>query len=481
MRPHIHYGVWPGKIQVAVFSLILSLCICGICVSTTTPVAAEQPDLRTSIVKVAKENIPAVVHVEVTQKTEVSGPMTPFETDPFFRRFFGGPRTPKKFRREMVGLGSGIILDAKGNILTNSHVVAGASKIQVLLSSGESYSAKLIGTDPKTDLAIIRISAKGPLPYVRFGDSDKVEVGEWVVAIGHPRGLDQTVTQGIISAKNRRGIADPSSYQDFLQTDAAINPGNSGGPLLNLRGEVIGVNSAIASASGGFEGIGFAIPSNMVMTIVNALITKGKVERGWLGVSVQDLTPDLARSFGLDKARGALIAEVVKGSPAEKAGLKEGDVVLSYQGKEIADASFLRNEVAVTPIGNNARIMIWRSGRKMDMTARIGSLETAAKTLVASVQERLGAEFRPTTPKEAEKYGLESDEGVVIVSLSQKSPLRAAGIEPRDVILGINGQMIDSMENFVNIIMQLPPRQKALLLVLDHRSGNTGTVGVAIR
>ncbi len=478
MRPHIYPRVSRSRFQAAVFSIMLSFFVP---VALVAPVFSEQPDLRTSIIKVAKENIPAVVHVEVTQKTEVSGPATPFDTDPFFRRFFGGPRLPKKFRREMVGLGSGVILDGKGNILTNSHVVSGASKIQVLLSSGESYAARLIGTDPKTDLAVIRITAKGSLPYVRFGDSDKVEVGEWVVAIGHPRGLDQTVTQGIISAKNRRGIADPSGYQDFLQTDAAINPGNSGGPLLNLRGEVIGVNSAIASASGGFEGIGFAIPSNMVLNIVNALITKGKVERGWLGVSVQDLTPDLARSFGLEKARGALIAEVVKGSPAEKAGLKEGDVVLSYRGKDVMDASFLRNEVAVTRIGSDAEIVVWRNGRKAELAAKIGSLETAAKTLVASVKERLGAEFRPATLKESEKYGLEAGEGVVIESLSQKSPLRAAGIEPRDLILGINGQIIDSMENFVNLVMQLPPSQKALFLVLDHRTGNTGTVGVAVR
>jgi len=228
--------------------------ICFSFASGSAP-AAEQPksvDLRTAIVHVAKETIPAVVHIEVTQSQEVANPLLPFSTDPFFRRFFNAPQMPKKFKRETKGLGTGMIIDGQGHILTNHHVAGGADKIDVVLSDGRQYSAKRIGTDPKTDLAVIKISAEGPLPYVSFGDSDKVEVGEWVVAIGHPRGLDQTVTQGIISAKHRQGISDPGSYQDFLQTDAAINPGNSGGPLLNLQGEVIGVNAVIVSESGGF-------------------------------------------------------------------------------------------------------------------------------------------------------------------------------------------------------------------------------------
>ena len=197
-------------------------------------------DLRTAIIQVAKQNIPAVVHIEVTERQEVDNPFSPFESDPFFRRFFGMPQGQKKFKREQHGLGTGMIMDSEGHILTNNHVVGGATKIQILLASGEEYPGKLVGTDPKTDLAVVKIAARGPLPHVTFGDSDKMDVGEWVVAIGHPRGLDQTVTQGIISAKHRRGITDPTGYEDFLQTDAAINPGNSGGPLLNLYGQVIG-------------------------------------------------------------------------------------------------------------------------------------------------------------------------------------------------------------------------------------------------
>jgi serine protease Do len=318
----------------------------------TAAQSAPPEDLSTAIVQVAQQTIPAVVHIEVTQREEVTNPLLPFEDDPFFQRFFGIPKNmPKKFKRELKGLGTGMVMDSKGHILTNNHVVGGATEIEVLLASGERYPARVVGTDPKTDLAVIKTSAKESLPYVTFGDSDRVKVGEWVVAIGHPRGLDQTVTQGIISAKHRTGITDPSTYQDFLQTDAAINPGNSGGPLLNLRGEVIGVNAMIVSQSGGFEGIGFAIPSKMALYIAGQLIAHGKVQRGWLGVSVQDLTPEVAKSSGRESTKGAMIAEVVKGGPAEKAGLKKGDVIISYEGKAIADASILRNEVATSTIG----------------------------------------------------------------------------------------------------------------------------------
>ena len=288
-----------------------------------SPEAGTGEDLTTAIIQVAKKAIPAVAHIEVTERQEVAAPFLPFESDPFFRRFFGVPQMPKRFRREVKGLGSGILMDAQGHILTNHHVVGGATKLEVTLADGSKYEARLVGTDPKTDLAVIKIEAKEPLPYLPFGDSDKIEVGEWVVAIGHPRGLDQTVTQGIISAKHRRGVTDPGNYQDFLQTDDAINPGNSGGPLLNLKGEVIGVSAAIASQTGGFEGIGFTIPSNMALHVAKQLISNGKVLRGWLGVNVQDLTPEVAQKLGLKGPRGALVADVVKGGPADQAGSKK--------------------------------------------------------------------------------------------------------------------------------------------------------------
>jgi len=233
-------------------------------------------DLNTAIIQVAKQNLPAVVYIEVTESREVTNPFSPFENDPFFKRFFGVPKMPRKFKQEMKGLGSGMIIDPQGYILTNYHVAGGATKMEVTLADGSKHPAKLVGGDPKTDLAVIRISTNERLPHVTFGDSDKVEVGEWVVAIGAPRALEKSVTQGIISAKHRRAVTDPTSYQDFLQTDAAINPGNSGGPLLNLYGEVVGVNAAIATESGGFEGIGFNIPSNMAVKAANALIARSR-------------------------------------------------------------------------------------------------------------------------------------------------------------------------------------------------------------
>ena len=246
-----------------------------------------------------------------------------------------------------------MLIDDEGNILTNNHVVTGATEINVLLADGTAYPAKLVGTDPKTDLAVIRIKADKPLPSVTFGDSDHMEVGDWVVAIGHPRGLDQTVTQGIISAKHRRGVLNPTSYQDYLQTDAAINPGNSGGPLINMAGQVVGVNAAIATDSGGFEGIGFAIPSNMSVHVAKALIDHGKVVRGWIGVSIKDLTPDQIKSMKLDGKKGAVITDVVPNSPAAEAGLKKDDLVVNFKGKAISDASSLQRLVGDTPRGQH--------------------------------------------------------------------------------------------------------------------------------
>jgi serine protease Do len=438
-------------------------------------------NLSTAIIKVAQQNLPAVVYIEVTESREVQNPFWNFESDPFFRRFFGIPKMPRKFKQEVKGLGSGMIIDTEGHILTNYHVAGGATKIEVALASGDNYPAKLVGGDPKTDLALIQISAKEPLPHVIFGDSDKVEVGEWVVAIGAPRALEKTVTQGIISAKHRTGITDPNSYQDFLQTDAAINPGNSGGPLLNLYGNVIGVNAAIASESGGFEGIGFTIPSNMAVYVAKTLIAHGKVERGWLGVTIRDLTPELVKSLHLESLKGALVVDVVKGGPAEKAGMEKDDVVIAYRGKEIPDAATLRNAVAETPIGQEAKLVILRNGKKQDLTIKTESLETATKILAASVKERLGAEVRLPTSKEIEKYGLTSNQGVVITWLDPKGPLKAAGFEVEDMILAINSQPVEGMENFVMLVSSLPPHQKISIMALDHRSGNTGAVFVVVR
>ncbi len=442
---------------------------------------ARNADLSTAIIQVAKQTIPAVAHIEVTESQEVVNPFLPFANDPLFNRFFNVPQMPKKFKREMKGLGTGMIIDAQGHILTNHHVAGGATKLEVLLSNGERYPAKLVGTDPKTDLAVIRISSKGPLPYVTFGDSDKVEVGEWVVAIGHPRGLDQTVTQGIISAKHRAGISDPGSYQDFLQTDAAINPGNSGGPLLNLQGEVIGVNAVIVSQSGGFEGIGFTIPSNMAINVSKALIAHGKVERGWLGVDTQDLTPDLAKTAHAETLKGAFIADVVKGGPAEKAGLKKNDVVIAFAGKTIADSSMLRNAVAAAPIGQEVKVTIERNGKKEELNVAIGNLESANKILANTVKERLGVQVRAVTTREVQKYNMDNNQGVAITWVDPKGALGEAGFEVGDIILGMENEPIAGLDGFIQLVSAVKPKQKITILALDHRSGNVGNVQVTAR
>jgi serine protease Do len=438
-------------------------------------------EFSNAIIQVAKKNVPAVVHIEVTGQQEVAVPSLPFNDDPFFRRFFGTPQGPRKFKKETKGLGTGMIIDSQGHILTNYHVVGNSNKIDVLLSSGSTFQARLIGSDPKTDLAVLRIVTKEQLPFVAFGDSDKVEVGEWVVAIGHPRGLDQTVTQGIISAKHRRGITDPTSFQDFLQTDAAINPGNSGGPLLNLRGEVVGVNTIIVSGSGGFEGIGLAIPSNIAQHVARLLIARGKVERGWLGIGAQDMTPELARNLAVEFRKGALISDLVKGGPAEKAGIKKNDIVIGLQGKDITDAAMLRNEISMSPIGKDVRMVILRTGKRQEVTVRIGDPKEAAKALGASVRERFGAEVRSLTQKETEKYRLSVNEGVVITSVEQKGPLGKVGFEVGDIILEMNGQAVEGADGFAQLVATLRPNQRVTLLAFDHSSGNTGHVNVTVR
>jgi serine protease Do len=437
-------------------------------------------NLTTAIIQVAKQAMPAVVYIEVTESKEVSNPFYQFQQDPFLRRFFGAPQMPRKFKREIKGLGSGMILDPQGHILTNYHVAGGATKIQVTLDDGSQLPAKLVGGDPKTDLAVIKIEAKEKLHYVTFANSDKVEVGEWVVAIGAPRALEKSVTQGIISAKHRQGITEPSNYQDFLQTDAAINPGNSGGPLLNLRGEVVGVNAAIATESGGFEGIGFTIPSNMASYVSKQLIATGTVTRGWLGVAVQNLNPELLQKAKVESLKGAYVLDVVKGGPADKGGLQKGDVIIGYQGEKVSDAGSLRNAVAQTAVGATAKLTILREGKKKEIVVKIGNLAEAPKFMASGIQQLLGISVRPVTQKEIGEYGLSSNPGVAIVKVDRQGPLGKAGFEVGDIILQMNGQPVMGYDSFVEIVNTLRPGEKVRIFVLDHRTGNTGYVDVQL-
>jgi serine protease Do len=466
-----------GFRRVFIRIVLISLLASGVCANS----AGADVNLVTAIQDVAKKAIPSVVHVEVTEKQQVSNPLMPFQNDPFFKYFFGNPKMPKNFEREVVGLGSGIIMDGEGHILTNSHVVNGATKINVVLSDGRRYSEgkiKVIGIDPKTDLAVIQILDKESFPFATFGDSDQVDVGQWVVAIGHPQGLDQTVTQGIISAKHRHGMADPTSYQDFLQTDAAINPGNSGGPLLNLVGEVIGVNAAIVSGSGGFEGIGFAIPSKMAVDVAKQLISKGKVERGWLGLTIQDLTPDLAKSFGLPNSKGVLVADVLKEGPAHNAGVRSGDVILKYEGKEVANSDAFRNEVATAPIGRGISITVWREGKPQDISIQVASDQEHQKTMLTSVKDRFGVVVRPLSEKEINRNGPGAGKGVVISKVSPKGPFGKAGLEVGDIIMKIEDQDVDGPEKFGALLSMVPHNQKFIVAVVDHRTGKGGLVRI---
>ena len=440
------------------------------------PGLPEAVDLSTAMIRVARDALPAVVHIEVTERQTVTNP---FAGNPFFEQFFGNQ--PRKFERVLRGLGSGMIVDDQGHILTNNHVAGGATKIQVVLANGDSYPGKLVGADPMTDLAVVKISAGKSLARVSFADSDKVQVGQWVVAIGDPQGFAQTVTHGIISAKHRAGITDPSNYQDFLQTDAAINPGNSGGPLLDLYGRVLGVNAVIASTSGGFQGIGFAIPSNMATRVLKQLVATGKVERGWLGVTVQDITPELSHALGIDTTTGALVSDVLKGGPADAAGVQRGDVVTVFDGRPVEDANALRNDAATSAVGSAVNLSVLRKGKTTTVKVKIGSLQAATRLLSTTLRERVGASIGPVPPEEATKFGLKPGEGVVIERIDPNGPLAGVGLEVKDIVLEVNGASVGGLQEFIDVVTSLPPSSVVALLALDHRTGNTGYVHMRLR
>ncbi|MFN3534244.1 MAG: trypsin-like peptidase domain-containing protein [Desulfatiglandales bacterium] len=442
--------------------------------------AKGEEDLTNAIRRVAKGAIPAVVHIDVIHRASYPNPWLPFKNDPFFRFFFDIPDLPERFERVMKGIGTGFLIDERGHIITNYHVIAGATEIEVLLADERRFQVTLVGAEPKTDLAVLRIKEGGKFPYLAFGDSDSVEVGEWVVAVGHPRGLDHTVTQGIISAKHRRGILDPNSYQDFLQTDAAINPGNSGGPLLNLKGEVIGINTAIVSQSGGYEGIGFAIPSNMASYVANQLIKNGKVVRGWLGASLQDLSPELAKRFGLKEAFGCIVTGVEEESPAQKSGLKKGDIIQSLGEKRVKNSSELKSLVALMEPGKTANLSVWRDGNLITVPVQVGSQDHSVENCLVLLRSKLGADLRPIKPEEGKNHGIFKGTGLVICSLDPKGPFALAGLEIGDILLEVNGAQIKSISDLVSILNQMPQGTIATFLAVDHRTGKKGYVQVRI-
>ncbi len=413
---------------------------------------------------------PAVVNISTMRTIKVQRGLNPFFDDPFFRRFFGDQfRVPKE--RKSASLGSGVIVDPKGYIMTANHVIQGADEISVTLSDKREFKGKIIGSDVLTDIGIIKIDADGDLPTIQWGDSDKLRVGETVLAIGSPYGLSQTVTMGIVSAVGRAnvGIAD---YEDFIQTDAAINPGNSGGALVNVRGELVGINSAIFSTSGGYQGIGFAIPTSMAQSVMNSLINKGKVIRGWLGVNVQNLTPDLAEQFNLKDEKGVLIGDVIEGSPAESAGIQRGDVIIEYDGKKIEDPHQLRNMVAGTEPGEKIEITIIRDNKKEVKNITIGELPADLQKPLREGYDNLleGVTVQDITPELSDKLELPRKvKGVVVVDILEGSPA-AKVLAPGDVIMEVNRQRIANSKEYDKFVSNIQPNKDILLLIFRKGS-----------
>ncbi len=401
------------------------------------PAAAGLRMVPVDIPQLFNEVSPAVVNISTTQVVKFNRPRmrSPFgQQDPFddfFHNFFG--RMPREQKRR--SLGSGFIVSPDGYILTNNHVVEKADEVTVTLLDNEEFKAKVVGTDPKIDIALIKIDAKKKLTYVVLGDSDQLDVGEWVVAIGNPFGLGHTVTAGIVSAKGR--IIGSGPYDDFIQTDASINPGNSGGPLFNLKGEVVGINTAIVQ---GGQGIGFATPIQLAKSVLDQLKDKGKVTRGWLGVYIQPLTPDAAENLGLSARRGALVSDVTSGGPAEKAGIRSGDVIVAFDGKEIRDEHDLPQAVALTKPGKTVDVRLIRGGKETTVAVTIvemkgepgkpaGGHDLSSKTLGLTVQD--------ITPEIAQRLEIENTKGVVVTGVADGSPAEEAGFNEGDIIRAI--------------------------------------------
>ncbi|MBB5348646.1 DegQ family serine endoprotease [Desulfoprunum benzoelyticum] len=430
-----------------------------------------------AFVNVVKAAQPAVVNIRVEKSVERKGGF-PGDGDemfnnPFFEHFFGPQfRGPHRFQQQ--GQGSGFIINRDGYILTNNHVVEGADTITVRLSDEREFKAKLVGSDPQTDVAMIKIQDSGNLPTLTLGNSDALEVGEWVIAIGNPFGLNQTVTVGVVSAKgrNRVGI---NEYESFIQTDAAINPGNSGGPLLNTHGEVIGINSALFSRTGGYMGIGFAIPINMVKAIEDQLQKHGKVTRGWLGVAIQDVNEDLAKSFDLKQAKGILISEVQPDSPASKAEMKQGDVILRLNGAELKDVSDLRNKVALITPGTKATLTIIRSGSEKMIDVVIGEQpsgfgKTGSGLPSQGNLEQFGLNLQDLTPELAQQLGYTAEQkGVVISAVAPGSPAEKAGLQAGYLIEEVNKVGVSNLKE-LQLVLKKSTQPKRILLRVH--SGN---------
>jgi serine protease Do len=446
-------------IGVSILSLIAGLIIAAnlnwthpLSAKTEAPIVGGLP----SFADLAQNVSPAVVNISTTKTVKGGGRVFDFfmgprerrnPMDDFFERFFGeGMPQPKEHKQK--SLGSGFIIDEKGHILTNNHVVEDADEIKVILKDHKEYSAKVIGRDSKTDLAVLQIKSWQGLQLIKLGDSDALRVGDWVMAIGNPFGLDHTVTAGIVSAKGRVIGAGP--YDNFIQTDASINPGNSGGPLINLKGEVVGINTAIFA---GGQGIGFAIPINTVKDLLPQLMEKGKVTRGWLGVMVQKVTPELAKSFGLKDEAGALVGDVTANSPADKAGIKPGDIIIEFERKPIKEMNELPRLVAAVPVGKEAEVKVLRNGNPMVFKVTIQELDD--KQLASGPSQakpELGLTVQELTPEMARQIRMEYEPGLVIVRVQEGSPADEAGLQQGDLIKEVNRKPVKDLKTYQSLV-----------------------------
>ncbi|HXW84946.1 MAG TPA: DegQ family serine endoprotease [Candidatus Binataceae bacterium] len=451
-----------------------------------TPEPNERAGVPSSFAPLVKRVMPTVVNVAVVEDVKATGmpygEMGPDEGggggdegegpeggDPFeqFRRFFG--QIPREFKQK--GLGSGVIVSPDGYILTNNHVAGSAEEIHVTLMDKREFTARVVGKDPKTDLALIKIDTKDQLPAADLGDSDKTQVGDWVVAIGNPFGFSLTVTAGIVSAKGRfLG----NNYDDYLQTDASINPGNSGGPLFNTDGQVIGINSAIYTRTGTNNGIGFAIPIDMARNVMEQLRKNGRVIRGWLGVEIQEVTADLAQSFGLPRPEGALVAGVDKNSPAEAAGIERGDIITKFDGKSVDDEHMLSGYVAQTPVNRKVEVDLLRNGKPKTLEVTIAELK---EQQVASAKSEepggsWGMQVTDLNAEIAQQFHLDTDKGVVIRNVEPDSPAQDAGLQPGDIVLEINHDKVSTVKDFVSKAAEAKTSGKPALLLVQ-RNGST--------
>lgn len=451
----------------AVFFLSL-----GFFLSVQPALAAKNLYSDNPVVQIVKNVSPAVVNIDVEAASKRSSLPIPFQDDPLFKRFFG--EEFNKFSRSvpMKGRGSGFIVSKDGQILTNNHVVEGADKITVTLSDGRTYNAEVLGKDPTFDLAVIKIKPDADLTTLELGDSESVEVGEWVVAIGNPFGLEHTVTVGVISAKNRSIHAKDIDFDGFLQTDAAINPGNSGGPLLDMDGKVVGINTAIIPYA---QGLGFAIPVDMAKQIMNDLVVYGKVKRGWLGLSVQNLTKEFAEAYNIKEETGVIVGDVFPDSAAEKAGLQRGDVIISVNDETVKDVQWFVGKVRAQTPGAEMRIKLVREGKTLSMTAKLNEIPdtegSSGRTGKDSsdLLESVGIGVSKLTPELRQQYKIESKVGLIVVRVAQGAPAQLAGIQEGDLILEVNGKKVNDLDQLGSSVKK---ESKSLVLLVE-RDGRT--------